>query len=91
MRKDFRPKLKIRCCVEDRCLWRVHENGIGLMHEQIETAQSFNVARLLPNTASFLENHFRERENLRVNDDTCFGRERPPSRLRPFATFLLSI
>src|SRR5437867_10430209 len=56
MRKDFRPKLKIRCCVEDRCLRRVHENGIGLMHEQIETAQSFNVARLLPNTASFLEN-----------------------------------
>ena len=56
MRKDSRPKLKIRCCVEDRCLRRVHENGIGFMHEQIETAQSFNVARLLPNTASFLEN-----------------------------------
>jgi hypothetical protein len=31
------------------------------MHEQIEAAQSFNVARLLPNTASFLENHFGER------------------------------
>ena len=61
MRKDFRPKLKIRCGFEDRCLRRVHHNGIGLMHEQIETAQSFNVARLLANTASFLENHLGER------------------------------
>jgi hypothetical protein len=39
----------------------VHDNGIGLVHEQIETAQSFNLAQLLPNTASFLENHLRER------------------------------
>src|SRR5262249_45269131 len=62
MRKDFLPQLKIRCCLEDRCPRRVHENGIGFMHEQIEIAQSFNVARLLPNTASFLENHSRERE-----------------------------
>jgi hypothetical protein len=30
------------------------------MHEQIETAQSFNVAWLLPHTASFLENHLGE-------------------------------
>jgi hypothetical protein len=61
------------------------------MHEQIETAQAFNVARLLPNTASFLENHFREREKCSREDDTCFSRERPPSRVRPFATFLLSV
>jgi hypothetical protein len=31
------------------------------MHEQIETAQRLNVARLLPNTPSFIENHFDER------------------------------
>jgi hypothetical protein len=31
------------------------------MHEQIETLQSSNVARLLSNTASFIENHFGER------------------------------
>jgi len=36
------------------------------MHEQIETAQSLNVARLLPSTASSLENHFGEREKLRM-------------------------
>jgi len=30
------------------------------MHEQIETAQRLNVARLLPNTLSFIENHFDE-------------------------------
>jgi len=31
------------------------------MHEQIETAQFFKVARLLPNTASFIENELGER------------------------------
>jgi hypothetical protein len=31
------------------------------MHEQIETAQRLNIARLLPNTPSFIENHFDER------------------------------
>ena len=31
------------------------------MHEQIETAQAFNVARLLPNRPSFLENDVGER------------------------------
>jgi hypothetical protein len=40
------------------------------MHEQIETAQSFNVARLLPNTASFLENLGQERgKSLRGSQD----------------------
>jgi len=34
------------------------------MHEQIETAQSFNIARLLPNTASFLENLGQKRGKL---------------------------
>ncbi len=56
MREDFWPQLQIRRCLEDLHLRRVHEKGIGLVHEQIETAQSFHVARLLPNTASFLEN-----------------------------------
>src|SRR5262249_27207551 len=33
MREDFRPKRKIRCGVEDRCLRRVHDNGITLVHQ----------------------------------------------------------
>src|SRR5882757_525285 len=61
MRENFRPQLQVCSCLEDRRLRRVHDNGIGLIHEPIETAQSFNVARLLPNTASFLENHLGER------------------------------
>jgi hypothetical protein len=36
------------------------------MHEEIEIAQASNVARLLLNTASFLENHFGERGKIVV-------------------------
>ncbi len=61
MRQDLRPQLQVRCCLEDFHLRCANDNGIGFMHEQIETAQSFNVARLLPNTASFLENLGQER------------------------------
>jgi hypothetical protein len=44
----------------------VHDNGIGRVHEQIETAQAFNVARLLSNRASFLENDLGERGKVVV-------------------------
>src|SRR5206468_13028813 len=58
---------------------------------RLKPRQASNVARLPTNTAFVPENHFREREKSSRKDDTCFSRERPPFRVRPFATFLLSM
>src|SRR4029077_20373889 len=32
MREDFRPKLQVRRCFEDRNLRRLHRNGVDFMH-----------------------------------------------------------
>jgi len=66
MRENFRPELQVCSRLEDRRLRRVHENGIGLMHEQIETAQRLNVARLLPNTPSSSKIILMKEENRRM-------------------------
>ena len=66
MRQDLRPQLQVRCCLEDFHLRCANDNGIGLMHEQIETAQRLNVARLLPNTQSSSKIILMKEENRRM-------------------------
>ena len=66
MRENFRPQLQVCSRLEYGRLRRVHDNGIGFMHEQIEATQSFDTARLLPNKHPSSKTTLVKEENLRV-------------------------
>src|SRR5215510_15607997 len=70
MRKDFRPQLEVRCCLENRGFRRVHENGIRFVH-QVRVYQNSNRAvhcccAICTDAESFLENRGGERRNCHV-------------------------
>jgi len=54
---------------------------------RIEIAQSVNAARIYQAEHPFSKTIFAKGKNLRVTEGTAFSRERPASRVRPFATF----
>src|SRR5262245_24343685 len=80
MRKDFRPQLEVRCCLENRGLWRVHENGIRFVH-QVRVYQNSNRAvhcccAICTDAESFLENRGGERRNCHVAGRKRYSRSR---------------